>query len=197
MVSRSNFIVMQGNFVRRLFRFMELPHTAKAGNFNIDDLVNQISIRVRGDESITQLILSRIDRDDRRILDNMRQEGHPLTDIRSSSLFGPLPASDRQRLARYEVIGALMADSSFPHRLLDSSRWSKWRFDSVSAFFRQRGMEHLNEQCISCWARRLLCFFAEIANVRVPGRELRDRFVMANEGMTTERLLTQELRGFG
>lgn len=61
------------------------------------------------------------------------------------------------------------------------------------AFFRMREIVHLNEQMISCWSRRLLCFFGETPNVRVVNKELRDNLARGNRGMTTEDLLKHEL----
>jgi hypothetical protein len=159
---------------------------------DIDGIVKRVGLSVDGEEDLKPFLVTHIDRDDRRLLQNM--EGHVLQYV-PSALFGRESESDAERKARYELIAALMVNSGFPAGLLNSSRrWQKWRFESMSAFFQIRDMNHLNEQCISCWARRLLCFFGCIQKVKVPGQELRDNFAVGNSGMTTENLLDRQLR---
>ena len=54
-------------------------------------------------------------------------------------------------------------------------------------------MKQLNEQFCSCWARRMLCYYGPIQDVKVSGKELRDNLARGNAGATTEKLLREEL----
>ena len=187
------FATAQLSFAHRLRRLIQLPVRIKGGNFSVDDIVRVIAGQVDGTEAVAGLVVSRIARDDRRILDNMRAAGHVLTNVPSDLLYGTPFGSDLQRVRRYELIAALLVSSGFPIQLLDGEQWRGSQFAPSAEFFRCRDNERLNEQFISLWARRLLCFYGEITDVRVEGQELRDKFARGNEGMTTERLLRRQL----
>ena len=193
------FTTMQDRFARFLIRLRDQPFHPKSGVFNIDELVATIESEVDGTENVDDMIVRHIPRDNRVLRDVMEATNHALTDCPSPLLFGaPFSAdptsSDLVRVARYELIGALMVKAGFTTRLLDDNRrFERWRFAPTSNFFRTRHVAQANEQFISCFAHRLVCFYGVITDVRVPGKELRDNFARANNGMTTEHVLQREL----
>ena len=100
------FATAQLSFAHRLRRLIQLPVRIKGGNFSVDDIVRVIAGQVDGTEAVAGLVVSRIARDDRRILDNMRAAGHVLTNVPSDLLYGTPFGSDLQRVRRYELIAA-------------------------------------------------------------------------------------------
>jgi hypothetical protein len=191
------FDTMRNRFAQRLCRLREADFHPKSGVFNVDELAAEIEGKVDGTEDTTDIIVRHIPREDRRLREVMVSINHVLADCPSPLLFGDTFTSDDIRVARYELIAALMTQSGFLTRLLADStplnRFERWKFPPASAFFSARRVAHLNEQFISCFARRLVCFYGAITDVRVPNRELRDNFARSNSGMTTEHLLQKEL----
>jgi hypothetical protein len=188
------FATWQRSFAQRLRRLQDLPLHPKSDVFDVDQLADEIEAQLDGTEDVTDYIVTHIPMEDRRLREVMVSINHALADCPSPILFGLPFGSDDQRVARYELLGVLMVRSGFPTELLDDGRrFEKWRFPPTSAFFRGRNVQQINEQFISCWARRLVCFYGVITNVRLPNRELRDNLARANSGMTTEHLLQKEL----
>lgn len=184
----------QQKFAQHLRRLLELPNREKGRKLDIDAALQEIKAAVDGSEDLTGLIVTQIPARDRRLRECMAAKKHPLADVPSRVLFGEPYRTDDERVARYELIAALMTDSGFPCKLLDDSgRFGKWRFATKSAYFQSRGTAQMNEQLIACWARRLVAPYGEIPDVRVPNNELRDNLARGNRGMTTEDLLEQEL----
>ena len=194
-MNKTQFDTAQKTFAQRLRRLLELPNRAKGRTIDVDAVAGAIETLTDGTEDTTGIIVTRIPADDRRLREVMVAQNHVLGNIPAPALFGEPFANDTQRLGRYELIAALMVNSGFPAELLvdDGTRFARWRFTPTSSFFRTREVVNLNEQFISCWARRLLSFFGEIASVRVVNHELRDNLARGNRGMTTEDLLVQEL----
>ena len=88
----------------------------------------------------------------------------------------------------------MMSSNGFPKELLDDGvRFERWQFAPVSAFFKALEVAQLNEQFCSRWARRMLCYYGQIQDVKVNGKELRDNLARGNAGATTEKLLRDEL----
>lgn len=207
-MSVQGFARAPNKFVQRLRRLLELPRRYGegefdddgdfniGGDFNVDRVVVAIEGVVDLTEEINGFMVDYIPREDRRLRERMKAMGHPLYDVPEAPLIGKHWDTDDQRQKRYELVAALMVNSGFPPRLLDNES-GRYRFTTheTTEFFRARGVRHLNEDSISGWARRLLCFYREITNVSVPGRELLDRFAMGVAGMTTERLLRQAYGG--
>ena len=192
------FDVIQNKFVQRLRRLLQLPNRVKGRTLDIDAVVRLIESATDSLDETAGILVQHIPSNDRRLRECMLAQGHVLADLPSQGLFGEPFTSDDQRVNRYEVVAALMVSSGFPAELLDDcSRFARWRFPPTSKFFKSRQIAHLNEQFISCSARRLVCFFGEIHNVRVVNRELRDNLARGNRGMTTEDLLQQELKRTG
>ena len=188
------FSTMQNHFAQRLVRLREQPFHPKSGAFNVDELAAAIDAQVDGTEDITDIIVRHIPRDDRRLREVMAATNHVLADCPSALLFGQPSSPDLVRFARYELIAVMMVKSGFVTQLLDdNSRFERWRFAPTSSFFSTRHITQINEQFVSCFARRLVCFYGFITNVRAPNRELRDNFAHANSGMTTEHVLQREL----
>ncbi|HKI32484.1 MAG TPA: hypothetical protein VKA46_11490 [Gemmataceae bacterium] len=193
-MTQSEFDTIQEKFAQRLLRLIQLPNRVKGRTLDVDAVAHAIETVTDGTEDTTGIIVTQIPSNDRRLRECMVAQGHVLADVPSQGLFGEPFASDVQRVSRYELVAALMVASGFPAELLDDgSRFERWRFPPTSNFFKIRKVVQLNEQFISCWARRLLCFFGEITNVRVVNCELRDNLARGNRGMTTEDLLEQEL----
>ena len=194
-MNQAEFDAAQEKFAQRLRRLLELPNRVKGRRLDIDAVAAAIETLVDGTEDTTGIVVTLIPADDRRLREVMVAQDHILADIPAQVLFGEPFNNDVQRVGRYELIAALMVSSGFPVELLDdATRFERWRFTPVSNFFRSRGIASLNEQFVSCWARRLCCYYGEIPNVRVVNRELRDNLARGNRGMTTEDLLEQELR---
>lgn len=188
------FVTMQNQFAQRLVRLQEQPFHSKAGIFNVDELATVIEHQVDGSEDINDIIVSRIPHDDRRLREVMAATNHVLADCPSGLLFGGPFTSDDVRIARYELLAVMMVQSGFMTQLLDdNNRFERWRFAPGSHFFSALHVRQANEQFISCFARRLVCFYGCITDVRVPNKELRDNFARANSGMTTENVLQREL----
>jgi hypothetical protein len=188
------FATMQSRFAQRLRRLQDLPFHPKSGIFNVDEVAADIEAQVDGTEDTTDIIVRHIPKNDRRLREVMGSINHVLFDCPSALLFGQPYTSDDQRVARYELIAVLMVQCGFVIQLLDDNRrFDKRQFPPTSNFFRTRNVAQINEQFISCFARRLVCFYGTITDVRVPNRELRDNFARSNSGMTTENLLQQEL----
>jgi len=193
-MKEADFSAMQKGFAQRLVRLMQIPSEYKRGDFDIDQMANVIEELVDGTEDTSSLIVSHIPKEDRRLREVMVSINHPLADCPSTLLFGDTFSSDDQRVARYELLAVLMVTSGFPTDLLDDgARFERWRFPPVSEFFKSKKVQQINEQFISCWARRLLCFFGVITNVKLPNREIRDNLARGNSGATTESLLRQEM----
>jgi hypothetical protein len=189
-----DFDTMQTSFAQRLVRLIQVPSEYKSGEFEIDQMANVIEEMIDGTEDTSSLIVNHIPKEDRRLREVMVSINHPLADCPSPQLFGDTFSSDDQRLARYELLCVLMVQSRFPVDLLDDGvRFERWQFAPTSEFFKSRKVKQLNEQFCSCWARRLLSYFGSIANVKVPGRELRDNLARGNSGATTESLMRQEM----
>ncbi len=188
------FEAMQRSFAQRLRRLEDLPFHPKSGHFSVDEVAGAIEGLIDGSENITELIVHHIPQSDRRLREIMVSINHVLADLPSALLFGSPNPTDECRIARYELVALLMVNSGFLVELLDdTARFQPKRFTPASSFFQSRQVEHLNEQKISCLARRLLSYWGPITNVRVPHRELRDNLAKSNAGMTTENLLQKEL----
>jgi hypothetical protein len=188
------FATWQHNIGQRLRRLQDLPLYPKCEVFDIDQLGAEIEAQVDGTEDISDYIVTQIPVEDRRLREVMVSTNHALADCPSPILFGLPFSSDNQRMARYELLGVVMVQSGFPLDLLDDGRrFEKYRFSPVSDFFRGRNVLQINEQHVSCWIRRMVCFYGPITNVRVANRELRDNLARSNAGMTTEHLLQKEL----
>jgi len=188
------FEAVQKGFAQRLVRLMEIPTEYKGGDFDIDQIANVIEEMLDGTEDTSGLILTHIPAHDRRLRECMVSINHPLADCPSPALFGDTFSSDDQREKRYELLAVLLARSGFPKKLLDDDhRFERWRFSAKSEFFKGKEVKQLCEQLISCWARRSLCYFGIISNVRLPKRELRDNLARGTAGATTESLLRQEM----
>jgi hypothetical protein len=188
------FGIMQSRFAQRLRRLQDLPYHPKSGRFDIDELASQIANQVDGSEDTTDIMVRRIPANDRRLREVMVGINHILADCPSALLFGEGSPPDDMRMARYELLAILMVQSGFTTQLLnDNDRFEQRRFDSTSNFFASRQVTQINEQFISCFARRLVTFYGVITDVRVSNRELRDNFARANAGMTTENVLQREL----
>lgn len=185
---------MQRSFAQRLRRLGDLPYHPKSGNFSVDEVAGTIDSLVDGNEDITDIIVHHIPQNDRRLREVMVSINHVLADVPSALLFGSPNPTDQCRIARYELVALLMVNSGFLVELLDdTARFQTVRFTPASNFFQARQVAQLNEQKISCMARRLLCFYGPITSERVPNRELRDNLARSNSGMTTENLLQKEL----
>ena len=188
------FATMQNRFAHRLLRLQDQPFHPRSGTFDIDELAAAIDSQVDGTEDTTGIIVRQIPQDDRRLREVMVSTNHVLADCPSALLFGQPPPSDAIRYARYEVIAVLMVQSGFVTQLLDDNR--RYRtvcFAPTSAFFSSRNVTQINEQFVSVFARRLVCFYGRITDVQVANQELRDNFARLNSGMTTENLLQKEL----
>lgn len=193
-MTEKDFIEMQKKFAQRLVRLMQIPAQYKVGNFDLDKMADVIDQMVDGTEDISSLIVTHLPVNDRRLRERMVNLNHPLADCPSPILWGDTFGSDEIRVKRYELLSILMVKSGFPKALLDDGvRFEKWRFTPVSAFFKAQDMRELNEQFTSCWARRLLCYYGQIQDVKVAGKELRDNLARGNAGCTTEKLLRDEL----
>jgi hypothetical protein len=194
-MNAQEFAVAQHAFASRLARLKELRPSVVSDD--IDVWIKQVSSVITGDEETAPFLVTHIEKNNRKLLDNMRR--HVLENVPSDALFSQpydwnKDQSDKERTGRYELVGGLMVESGFPAKLLYSGRrWEEWRFKASSTFFRARAMPNLNEQCIASWARRLLCFYGPISDVRVLGQELRDRFATRNNGKTTLDLFRSEL----
>ena len=185
---------MQRSFAQRLRRLGDLPYHPKSGQFSVDELAGTIEGLVDGNEDVADIIVHHIPQNDRRLREVMVSINHVLADVPSALLFGSPNPTDQCRVARYELVAALMVNSGFLVEFLDdATRFQTVRFTPTSNFFQARQVTQLNEQKISCLARRLLSFYGPITNVRVPNRELRDNLARSNAGMTTEHLLQKEL----
>lgn len=191
------FDTMQNRFAQRLCRLHDADFHPKSGVFNVDELAAEIEGEVDATEATTDIIVRHIPREDRRLREVMVSINHVLADCPSPLLFGNSFTSDNIRVARYELIAVLMTQSGFTTRLLADNtpvnRFERWKFQPTSTFFSSRRVTQLNEQFISCFARRLVCFYGVITDVRIPNRELRDNFARSNSGMTTEHLFQKEL----
>jgi len=193
-MNEPDFTAMQTSFAQRLVRLIEIPSEYKSGSFDIDQVANVIEELVDGTEDTSRLIVTNIPKEDRRLREVMVANHHPLADCPSPLLFGDTFGSDDQRVSRYELLAVLMVTSGFPTDLLDDgARFERWQFLPTSEFFKAKQIKQINEQFISCWSRRMLCYYGSIANVRVANRELRDNLARGNAGATTETLLRQEL----
>ncbi len=189
------FDTMQNCFAQRLRRLQDLPYHPKSGRFNVDALAAEIAAQVDGSEDTSDIIVRHIPANERKLRQVMGTINHVLYNCPSGLLFGEGGTQpDDIRVARYELLAVLMVQSGFTTQLLDDNRrFQKYRFPPTSNFFATRHIRQINEQFISCFARRLVTFYGIITDVRVANRELRDKFADSNDGMTTEHVLQQEL----
>lgn len=191
------FATMHTRFAQRLRRLQDQPFHPKSGVFDIDQLAAEVEAAVDGSEDVSDIIVRSIPAEDRRLREVMVNMNHVLGDLPSPLLFAAPYTTDDIRVARYELIAALMVQSGFTTRLLAdhtrNNRFDRWRFTPTSTIFATRHVTQENEQFISCFARRLVCFYGRITHVAVPNREIRDNFSRSNAGMTTEHLLQREL----
>lgn len=188
------FGTLQNRFAQRLRRLQDLPYHPRSGRFDVDDLANQVAAQVDGSEDTSDIIVPHIPANDRRLREVKASINHVLADCPSALLFGEGNPPDDMRVARYELLAVLMVQSGFTPQLLDDNdRFERRRFRPTSNFFATRHITQINEQFISCFARRLVTYHGIITDVRVPNRELRDNFARSNAGMTTENLLQKEL----
>jgi len=193
-MNEKEFNETQKKFAQHLLRLMQIPSQYKSGNFDLDKMADVIEQMIDGTEDISNLIITHLPANDRRLRERMAALNHPLADCPSPILWGDTFATDEIRMKRYELLSILMIRSGFPKGLLDDgSRFERWRFAPVSNFFKSQKVMQLNEQFTSCWARRLLCYYGQIRDVSVPGKELRDNLAKGIAGATTERLLRDEL----
>jgi hypothetical protein len=184
----------QKKFAQRLVRLRQIPPKYKVGKFDLDKMADVIERMVDGSEDTSGMIVTKLPANDRRLRERMVALNHPLADCPSPILWGDTFASDEIRVRRYEMLAILKVKSGFPKELLDDGvRFERWQFATTSNFFKALEVKQLNEQFISCWGRRLLCYYGEIQDVKVSGKELRDNLARGNAGETTENLLKQEL----
>ena len=156
---------MQRSFAQRLRRLEELPFHPKSGHFSVDEVAGIIEGLIDGSENIAELIVHHIPRNDRRLREIMVSMNHVLADLPSALLFGSPNPTDECRIARYELVALLMFNSGFLVELLDdAARFQPKRFTPASSFFQSRQVEHLNEQKISCLARRLLSYWGPVTH---------------------------------
>ena len=193
-MTEKDFLEMQKKFAQRLVRLMQIPAQYKTANFDMDKMADVLEQMVDGTEDVSKMIVTHLPANDRRMRERMVAMNHPLADCPSSILWGDTFGSDEIRVKRYELLCILMVKCGFPKELLDDGvRFARWQFAPVSAFFKARDMKQLNEQFCSCWARRMLCYYGPIQDVKVSGKELRDNLARGNAGATTEKLLREEL----
>jgi hypothetical protein len=193
-VNENEFGQVQKKFAQRLVRLRQIPSKYKVGNFDPDKMADVIERMVDGSEDISGMIVTKLPANDRRLRERMVALNHPLADCPSPVLWGDTFGSDEIRVKRYELLAILMVKSGFPKDLLDDGvRFERWQFAPTSNFFKALKVTQLNEQFTSCWGRRLLCYYGEIQDVKVPRKELRDNLARGNAGETTENLLKQEL----
>jgi hypothetical protein len=193
-MNEQDFNQIQKKFAQRLVRLIQIPAPYKGGNFDLDKMAGVIEQLSDGTEDFRGLIVTHLPVSDRRLRERMVALNHPLADCPSPVLWGDTFASDEIRVKRYELLSILMVRSGFPRELLDDGvRFAKWRFAPMSSFFKAQNVRQLNEQFTSCWGRRLLCYYGQIQDVKVPGKELRDNLARGVAGATTEKLLRDEL----
>jgi len=188
------FATMQNRFATLLCRLQSQPLHPRSGDFDVDELLEAVTSQVDGTEDTSVIVVRHIPQNDRRLREVMGNTNHVLADCPSPLLFGLPFTADNVRIARYELIAALMVESGCTVELLDDNRrFERWQFAPKSNFFATRQVTQINEQFVTCFARRLVCFYGVITDVRVPNKELRDNFARANAGMTTEHVLQKEL----